>query len=217
MLTTCPDCNQQVSTEAKKCPHCGRRIVMSGCGGCMMAFAISFVVLIGGCALLAVVGTLLPKKGAETQHSVTSSADFKQGYDEGKSMGLEWGSDGQNMPTPKGLEIIANGKSADVAASDREKWKLQFKSGCQDGFNEAKRTNRPATANASKYDQPSYWAGFKAGHDSAHIPLSQRPAMHQRCDDEIVANHYDKNSYNEGFVAGTAEADKEDPNWQVRP
>jgi hypothetical protein len=183
----------------------------------MLATVITSAVLVGGCILLAIISILLPKHREETKLSASSSWDFKQGYDEGKSMGLEWGSYGQNMPTPKGLEFIANGKSADVAASDREKWKRQFKNGYEDGFNEAKRTNRPATADASKYDQPSYWAGFKAGHDSAHIPLSQRPAMHQRCDDEIASNHYDKYSYNQGFGAGSVEADKEDPNWQVRP
>lgn len=108
----------------------------------------------------------------------------------------------------------ARSKSTSVVNSS--KWDDGFKIGFQDGFNEAKRTNRPATANASKYEQKSYWAGFKAGRDSAHIPLSQRPAMHARCDAEIAANHYDRESYDSGFAAGTAEADKEEPNWKPR-
>lgn len=74
---------------------------------------------------------------------------------------------------------------------------------------EAARTWTPARDPvAAGLDVSSYWAGYRAGHASANIPLDERPAMHRRSDLEIARNHYDKKSYDEGFVAGTYDGDR---------
>lgn len=183
----------------------------------MLAVVIVFCVSVGGCVLLAMIGSLLPhRSGTEsTPPSVAfdpTAPDYQSGYSAGKQMGLNHASFGLGMPIPFALQRFSETARKKSPTVNAAKWDEGFKNGFQDGFNEAKRTNRPETANASQYEQKAYWAGFKAGHDSAHIPLSQRPAMHARCDAEIAANHYDKDSYDSGFVAGTAEADKENPN-----
>jgi hypothetical protein len=137
------------------------------------------------------------------------SPAFRSGYAKGKADGEDHASLGLNMPTPKAMQLLAGGHyKSDGTTDDAEGWQSGWIKGFEDGFAEAKRTDRPATANAMRYDQPSYRAGYKAGHDSAHIPLNQRAAMHRLCDAEVAGNHYDRKSYDEGFIAGTADADK---------
>jgi hypothetical protein len=119
--------------------------------------------------------------------------DFKTGYSLGKSDGEEWAALGQNMPQPVGLDLIANGKSNRIDQSiNRESWKLGYKAGYQNGFEEAKRTGRPATANAGEYDPPSYWAGYKVGFQSNRLEGDERARMSRRMDLEIAKYHYKK-------------------------
>ena len=57
------------------------------------------------------------------------------------------------------------------------------------------RYNPPPRAGNPKYD-----AGFKAGYDSAHVTGPARA--------EIAPNRHDDKSFNDGFIAGTASADR---------
>lgn len=138
-------------------------------------------------------------------------ADFKAGYAVGKAQGEEWASLGQGMPLPHFLELLANGQAARLkTGTDLDKWRTGFKAGYTNGFSEAKTSWRPATAGNEKYDQPSYWAGYKAGFSSTHIVGDERTRMFRRCDLEIETHRYKKDDYDAGFVAGTADADKQD-------
>ena len=137
-----------------------------------------------------------------------AKSEFQEGYNKGKELGLDAGSHGLQMPLPQGMQFMAAGSFKANGHGDPETWESGFKIGYEDGFAEAERPYRPITA------ERSYWAGYKAGHASAHIPLSDRLAMHKRCDEEIAANRYDKGNYDEGFRAGTADADKQQPNWR---
>jgi hypothetical protein len=56
-------------------------------------------------------------------------------------------------------------------------------------------------------DEKSYWLGYGEGYKSADIPLSERTDMHLRCDFMIIDQHLDKKSFDDGFVAGTYDAD----------
>jgi hypothetical protein len=52
-LTTCPDCNREVSTSARHCVHCGRPWPASRCGGAgalVIGLLVAFCVF-GGIAL----------------------------------------------------------------------------------------------------------------------------------------------------------------------
>ena len=37
-LRPCKECKQQISTDAKVCPHCGKKVGMSTASGCLVAF-----------------------------------------------------------------------------------------------------------------------------------------------------------------------------------
>jgi RNA polymerase subunit RPABC4/transcription elongation factor Spt4 len=55
-LINCPDCKKQVSSEAEKCPHCGRSIAAKqSATGVMAAIIIGLVVgvlLLKGCGYM---------------------------------------------------------------------------------------------------------------------------------------------------------------------
>jgi hypothetical protein len=149
------------------------------------------------------------KPTTDAQQEITASPDYQAGYRYGKETGLDDGSKGLNIPAPRALQLIASGYFKFHGKGDEEKWKAGFKIGLEDGLNEAKRTNRPATANANKYDQRSYWAGYKAGYEGDKLEGDERTRMFRRCDAEVATNHYDKKAYDEGFVAGVADARKQ--------
>jgi hypothetical protein len=154
--------------------------------------------------------------GAVAQDPV-GDADFKAGYALGKVQGEEWASLGQNMPEPRGLEFLATGQAANIAnTASVDSWKMGFKAGYANGFSEAKASGRPATAEYEKYDQRSYWAGYKSGFGSTHVVGDERTRMFRRCDVEIVTHHYIKKDYDSGFVAGVADADKQDEQKRTR-
>src|SRR6266516_7057244 len=111
--------------------------------------------------------TVLAAAAAEDS---VGDADFKAGYAVGKAQGEEWASLGQNMPLPRGLELIANGQASRLGPGvSVDSWRTGFKAGYANGFSEAKTSWRPATAGNEKYDQDSYWVGYKAGFNSIHI------------------------------------------------
>ena len=146
-------CGAEISTQAARCPKCGYKSMFTGCSGCLLAVAALFVLFVGGCALLAIIGSLLPKRTSAPTTTAASDSDFQRRLAAARA----W------TPAPD-----------------------------------------PVSAGL---DTLSYWAGYRAGHASARIPLGDRPAMHRRCDAEIAEHHYDKKSYDEGFVAGTYDAD----------
>jgi hypothetical protein len=45
-LRPCRECEQQISTDAKVCPHCGKRVGMSKSSGCLLIFVLLIVGLI---------------------------------------------------------------------------------------------------------------------------------------------------------------------------
>lgn len=50
-LRPCKECGQQISTDAKVCPHCGKKLGTSAGVGCLaIIFAIFLIALIGGVA-----------------------------------------------------------------------------------------------------------------------------------------------------------------------
>jgi hypothetical protein len=133
---------------------------------------------------------------------------YTSGFKAGEQMGRDHASYGANMPTEGGLRAIAQAQADVHGVPSSDDWKTGFVAGFKSGFDEATRTNRPATANAEKYDQRSYWAGYKAGYESSRLLGEARIRMHQRTVDDIAKNHYDQDSFDEGFIAGTADADK---------
>jgi hypothetical protein len=145
--------------------------------------------------------------------AIVMNAKPADGYLVGKEMGLKWGSQGPDlgMPQPIGLEMIASSqfKLKGDGGGDRE-WKDRFKAGFQDGFLEAKRTDRPVTADSAKYDQRSYWAGYKAGLLAAHTDGDERIRFFRKCDIEIRRNNYVKVDYDAGIRAGQVDSDKKD-------
>jgi len=138
-------------------------------------------------------------------------ADFKAGYSLGMELGTDQAAFVGVMPQPVWIETLANG-SATARAKEIQNavsWKLGFKSGFKNGFDEAKRTWRKPTDGNEKYDQPSYWSGYKAGFKGANIEGDERTRMFRRSDLEIEKNHYKKADYDAGFRAGQADADTE--------
>jgi len=146
----------------------------------------------------------------------TESSNYKAGYAVGKSQGEEWASLGQGVATARAMELIADGQFNRAGKGDSRAWKAGFRAGYDDGFYEAKRTWRPATASSDKYDQVSYWVGYKAGFGSTHIAGDERTRMFRRSDLEIETHHYKKDDYGAGFAAGEADADKQDEQKKVK-
>lgn len=56
-------------------------------------------------------------------------------------------------------------------------------------------------------DAASYWAGYKLGLDSAPADLATRMAVEEHCDAIIGEQHYDQQSFDEGFGAGRQDFD----------
>jgi hypothetical protein len=67
-------------------------------------------------------------------------------------------------------------------------------------------TDIPAPVPAT-VDRAAYLAGYNAGAASKAVAWDERQAMHRRCDAEIEQNHYDQESFDEGFLAGSQDAD----------
>jgi hypothetical protein len=45
-LTTCPECEKEMSSEAKRCPHCGYKIKTGK--GCLVVLIVLAIVVVGG-------------------------------------------------------------------------------------------------------------------------------------------------------------------------
>ena len=142
--------------------------------------------------------TLAPKTESE-----------RAGYDAGKEEGAEHWSLGNGLPTHQGMNLVARGSFwKHGSKGDSTEWQTGWKRGFETGFFEAQRTNRPSTANAARYDQPSYWYGYQQGCIIALIDGDERERFYRRNEREIAVGHLDKESFYTGNIAGKADVYK---------
>lgn len=68
-LRPCKECKSQISSDAKVCPHCGKRQGTSGSVGCLA--------IIGLLVLLGVIGSLTNQQTSNTQQSPPTPAEVQ--------------------------------------------------------------------------------------------------------------------------------------------
>jgi hypothetical protein len=84
-LRPCRECNQQISTDAKVCPHCGKRVGTSTASGCLLAFLAVFILGSVSSALL---------HHPESGGGGASTVDPKSGVLSKVSLDFRWGKEG---------------------------------------------------------------------------------------------------------------------------
>lgn len=67
-LRPCKECGKEISTAAKICPHCGKRIGMSALGGCLLVFLLVLVSPI----LLLIIVKIVDSGGDSTPNTQTA-------------------------------------------------------------------------------------------------------------------------------------------------
>lgn len=96
---------------------------------------------------------------------------------------------------------IADGQWRQHGRGDETAWKKGFLEGFEAGL---ARGEAGEKAPIKAKDRTAYDAGFEAGYISAHLLGNNRSLMHTRCDEIVAHRHYDKSSFDDGFVDGTA-------------
>jgi hypothetical protein len=69
-LRPCKECQKQISTDAKVCPHCGKKIGSSGGNGCLLSIL--------GVILLGAIGTVFDKNDKSTPASTPAPTQAEQ-------------------------------------------------------------------------------------------------------------------------------------------
>jgi GYF domain 2 len=93
-----------------------------------------------------------------TTSSVADDADYKSGYERGKTEGIDHANSGAGMPIPLGMNAMADLFSQGASPRDVEAWKRGFKDGFVAGFTSVKAFKR----NDSEWSQLS-WDNARAG------------------------------------------------------
>jgi len=70
-LRPCKECGNEISTDAKICPHCGKRTGMSKSSGCLLIFALIILVLI----ILAKIADVGNEPSTSHQTPITQPSD----------------------------------------------------------------------------------------------------------------------------------------------
>jgi hypothetical protein len=134
-----------------------------------------------------------------------AKASFDAGKRAGDAYGVWWAAGGAVGHPASGLmPNIADGQWRQHGQGDETAWKKGFLEGFEGGLTRGKAGEK---APIQAKDRAAYDAGFEAGYISAHLLGSVRSLMHTRCDEIVASRHYDKSSFDDGFVDGTAAAD----------